>query len=150
MTKSGKLCGKRRNFSSWAISSFVTMFSKVVCFWGVRNCLYQGKGWHKSSLDELTIYVGIQFMCRILVRESQTAHGKLNWQCYSEILMKTTFKSNLLINNGYNPFQYTDTFWHLCSKRLLKTLLQKQKLLIMSNFLLLPQCFQLHSIITQS
>ena len=30
MTKSGKHCGKRRNCSFWAISSFVTMFSKSI------------------------------------------------------------------------------------------------------------------------
>ena len=29
MTKSGKYCVKRRNYSFWAISSFVTMFSKI-------------------------------------------------------------------------------------------------------------------------
>ena len=29
MTKGGKHCVKRRNYSFWAISSFVTMFSKI-------------------------------------------------------------------------------------------------------------------------
>ena len=35
MTKSWKNCGKRRNCSSWAISSFAKLFSKVVCFGGI-------------------------------------------------------------------------------------------------------------------
>ena len=38
--KSGKHCGKRRNCTFCAISSFVTMFSKAVCCRGVRK----GKG----------------------------------------------------------------------------------------------------------
>ena len=29
----------------------------------------------------------------------------------------------------FNPFQHTDAFWRLCRRRLLKTLLQKNKLL---------------------
>ena len=38
--ESGKHCGKKRNYSFWAISSFVTMFSK--------SCLLQSR--HKVSI----------------------------------------------------------------------------------------------------
>ena len=37
---SRKHCGKRRNCSLRAISSFPTMFSKVVCYWCVKMSIY--------------------------------------------------------------------------------------------------------------
>ena len=39
-----KHCGKRRNSLFWAISPFVTMFSKDVCWRCVKMCLQVGKG----------------------------------------------------------------------------------------------------------
>ena len=44
MTKSGKHCGKRRNCSIWAISSFVTMFSKSRLLYRHQNASIWGKG----------------------------------------------------------------------------------------------------------
>ena len=41
---SQKHCGKRRNCSLWAISSFPTMFSKTVCCWCVKMSIYGVKG----------------------------------------------------------------------------------------------------------
>ena len=41
---SRKHCGKRRNCSFQAISSFPTMFSKAVCFWCVKMSIYGVKG----------------------------------------------------------------------------------------------------------
>ena len=46
-----------------------------------------------------------------------------------------------------NLSPHTDAFWGLCSRRLLKTLWQMKKLLMMSNFSFCPQCFLLDSII---
>ena len=40
--KSSKHCGKSRNYLFWAIFSFATMFSKVVCFRGIRKRLQVG------------------------------------------------------------------------------------------------------------
>ena len=44
MTKSGKHCGKRRNYSFWAISSFVTMFSKSCLLQRRQKASIWGKG----------------------------------------------------------------------------------------------------------
>ena len=51
----------------------------------------------------------------------------------------------------YNPpFPQTDAFWSLCPRRILKTLWQKEKLLMMSNFSFCNnvfnsiQCFMFH------
>ena len=44
MTKSGKHCGKRRNCSFWAISSFVTMFSKSCLLQKRQKASIWGKG----------------------------------------------------------------------------------------------------------
>ena len=41
-------CGKMRNYSWWAISSFVTMFSNVICQ------MYVGKGLYLWLFDVLT------------------------------------------------------------------------------------------------
>ena len=53
MTKSGKHCVKRRNWSFWAISSFVTMFSK--------RCLLQrcqkASIWGKGLKEKITIFL---------------------------------------------------------------------------------------------
>ena len=48
--------------------------------------------------------------------------------------------------SSFSPFPLTDAFWHLCSRRLLLTLWQKEKLLIMSNYNFCRN-FQLYSII---
>ena len=54
MTKSGKHCGKRRNCSFWAISYFVTMFSK--------SCLLQKR--QKTSIwGKGLIYFHINLIC---------------------------------------------------------------------------------------
>ena len=52
MTKSGKHCGKRRNCSFRAISSFVTMFSKGRLLQGRQKASISGKG-----LNKVTIYM---------------------------------------------------------------------------------------------
>ena len=41
---SGKPCGKRRNCSLWAISSFPIMLSKAVCCWCVKMSICGVKG----------------------------------------------------------------------------------------------------------
>ena len=41
---SRKPCGKKRNCSLRATSSFPTMFSKAVCCWCVKMSIYGGKG----------------------------------------------------------------------------------------------------------
>ena len=49
--KNWKHCGKRRNCAFWAISTFVAMFSKVICCRCVRKRLYVGKGLTVSKLQ---------------------------------------------------------------------------------------------------
>ena len=51
MTKSGRHCGKRRNCSFWAISFFVTMFSKSRLLQRRRKASIWGKGLNVSILD---------------------------------------------------------------------------------------------------
>ena len=46
---------------------------------------------------------------------------------------KLTTYNNFKVKS-VNPYPHTDVFWRLCSRRLLKTLWQKEKLLITSNF----------------
>ena len=52
--QSWKYCGKMRNCSSWAISSFAMMFSKVVCCRGVRKRLYVGKS--ENCIPDLHLF----------------------------------------------------------------------------------------------
>ena len=42
---------------------------------------------------------------------------------------------------GLNPFPNKHWFLRVCSRSLLKTLWEKEKLLVMSNFSFFPQCF---------
>ena len=53
---------------------------------------------------------------------------------------------------SFNSFPHINAFWWscLCSRRLFKSLWQKEKSLIMSSFSNLTQWFQLYSIIIQS
>ena len=46
-----KHCGNRRHCSFWAISSFVTMLSKVFCCRGVRKRLYVGNGFNSKAMS---------------------------------------------------------------------------------------------------
>ena len=48
MSKSGKHCGKRRNCSFWAISSFVTMFLKIRLLQRRQKASIWGKGLNKK------------------------------------------------------------------------------------------------------
>ena len=53
MTKSGKHCGKRRNCPFWAISSFVTMFSKSLLLQMRQKASIWGKGLNSSILSAM-------------------------------------------------------------------------------------------------
>ena len=39
-----------------------------------------------------------------------------------------------ILSSKFNPFPHNDTFWHPWETNLLKTLWEKEKLLVMSNF----------------
>ena len=49
----------------------------------------------------------------------------------------------LVIRRRINPSKHIDTFWCICSRRLLKTLCQKKKLLKTSNFSFCHNVFNL-------
>ena len=55
--------GRWKNCSFWAISPFVTMFSKVVCYRSVRKCLYVGKGLERLNNEWLRKYYSINYIC---------------------------------------------------------------------------------------
>ena len=57
---SRKHCGKRRNCSLWAISSFPTMFSRAVCFSCIKMSIYGEKTWDGTILM-LLVQSGIKF-----------------------------------------------------------------------------------------
>ena len=66
--------------------------------------------------------------------EPDTWFAKCFPLCFSNFQWKLpSFHQNEL-SIPVNLFPHTDAFWCLCSKCLLKTLWQKEKLLIMSNF----------------
>ena len=52
--------------------------------------------------------------------------------------------------NDINPFPRTVGFWHLCSRRLFKNIVTKGEIAQKEQFLLLPQCFNLFSVIKPS
>ena len=68
--------------------------------------------------------------------------------------MKQAFNSyySLLMSGSWtlNPLPHIDTFWCLCSRWLLKSLWQKEKLLIMSNFSICHNDINYYSIIILS
>ena len=89
MTKSGKHCGKRRNCLSWAISSFVTMFSK--------SCLLQGRQkvsiWRKGLIIERSVenIVAIAFACgKGFFSHSYKFHYFIFWLKQTKITSKRT------------------------------------------------------------
>ena len=45
------------------------------------------------------------------------------------------------VSEGINPFPKKPWFLRVCSTSLLKTVREKEKLLVMSNFSFFPQCF---------
>ena len=70
-------------------------------------------------------------------RAKQTSYFGMHWAQY--YVQMATVKDLPHIGNVkccmcFNPFPHIDAFWHLCSRRLSKTLWQKEKLLNTSNF----------------
>ena len=67
---------------------------------------------------------------------------KLYYHLGSLVFHKPSLFSYVLLkydnySTCFNPFQHIDTFWHLCSRRLLKALWQKKKLWAISSFALM-------------
>ena len=67
MTKSGKHCGKRRNCLFWAISSFVTMFSKSRLLQRRQKASIWGKGLKKLQTDWKSIFFSACFLIGCLI-----------------------------------------------------------------------------------
>ena len=126
MTKSGKYCGKRRNCTFWAISSFVTMFSKSrllqrrqkASIWGkglrgVRCSLYGGNG----------LIMGIHKRCprdtidkKLKNRSSQLREHSI-WNALIGLIVKV-YTAQQVYNEGRhsNPFPHADVCQHICSR----------------------------------
>ena len=66
-----------------------------------------------------------------------------------KIWLKYLFQSlyiTYVIKRGFTPFHHRYSFWHINNRQLLKTLWEKEKLLITSNFSFFQQCFLLNRI----
>ena len=86
---------------------------------------------------------------KLFPRKELKLFDKLNQQKLQNICTRRSFptaSTALLVN----PFPLIDTFWCLCSRRLLKTLWQKEKLLKTSNFSLCHNVFNFLSVIIHS
>ena len=88
MTKSWKHCGKRRNCSSWAISSFVTMFSKSCLLQRRQKASIWGKGclcfirivpsFHVSSHTSILMIYNMACLYKTMLQ----LRTSWNWQIY--------------------------------------------------------------------
>ena len=110
--KSRKHCGKRRKCWLPAFSTFHTVFSKAFFFSVVKSRDCVGKISSNKPSSQLYSFVHIF---------SLAVFGENRKFCYS-------------------PLPNKSWFLHVCSRSVLKTLWEKEKLLEMSNFLY-PRCF---------
>ena len=127
MTKSGKHCGKRRNCTFCAISSFVTMFSKSRLLQRRQNASIWGKGlkyklgkWIGVKIsvvggDDISTFWGI---AAIFI--------KFKFERY-----KCTFFYREFLIFLFHPFPHTT---NLQQKTIKRQSQRKEKLLIIRNF----------------
>ena len=115
MTKTGKHCGKRRNCTFCAISSFVTMFSKSRLLQRHWKASIWGKGLRSlSRLIPMTYENGFS---GFLPLRSRLA---IDWMAGVGI--------NLLAELVVTPFPHLDAFWCLCSRRFFENMATKEEI----------------------
>ena len=113
MIISGKHCGKRRNCSFWAISSFVTMFSKSRQ--RRRKEFIWGKGlmWHlllrRSCCDH---WVGYLFTHYLIQTTSYVADDSLK-QCWKRRTKRIHAYNHIYFSEW--PFDSLKPSWFFCS-----------------------------------
>ena len=133
--------------------------------WRVNRGLTKGKG-YRFYLETHTLFtLHGHFISPLYNFFSQKAHKKgitiaclkqmyificrffITFKCFQKEMqqacIKLLFPPNLAFRIIYsiNPFPNKPWFLSVCSTRLLKTLWEKEKLLVTSNFSFSPQCF---------
>ena len=84
--------------------------------------------WHQHKILE-EILKAIQSHSRLVVRNNIFSNRVINvWNSVPNNIVRA------LSINSFNSFPYNDTFWCPWETSLLKTLWEKEKLLVMSNF----------------
>ena len=123
-----KHCGKRRNCSLWAISPFPTVFSKGLFPWGVKRVKY---------LSKLT--QPIPLLKYITSLYSSLYNPFPNIPFWDRPKFKEAADDNW--NVAINPLPHNSTFWRARDIWLWKTLWEKEKLLVTSNFFFFHNVF---------
>ena len=126
----------------------LTLFFHTTFFWSTwlpshMNFLpigrRQNETWNNhfnKSSERINCQAGIQY------QDTWIDKSPLYWGSAARqinILLLINYLSGL--PGKLNTFPHTDTFWRLCSRRPLKTLWQKEKLLILSNFSICHNAF---------
>ena len=139
MTKSGKHCGKRRNCTFCAISSFITMFSK--------SCLLQRRAnafiWGKGLTQILILIVFLSFIVNLPRCVEGQVSCKLpdgSEECRNEAVGCGKFCFTLFQTQRYYDRSAADGLLTLSH---LKTHFENIVTNENEQFLPLPQCFQL-------
>ena len=112
MTKSGKQCGKRRNCLFWAISSFVTMFSKSCLLQRRQKASIWGKGFIPLQIKWFGL-TGIVALVTLSVYDEQTllqqyTSSNENWWSWIIDFVDWARHHFLIISGSYFTEQVLD------------------------------------------
>ena len=151
MTKSGKHCDKMRNCWFWAISSFVTMFSKISLLQRSQKASIWGKGLNLFILhqlrNKLSAYINhdrcllpgdSRCFCAKIPKSEPAHHGTQTLDLWYErpmLYLCTTVFHKQVLTQGHSiliPFSLTEAFWCLCKQTSFANNVAKGE--IVSNF----------------
>ena len=109
--------------------------------------VYEMKGFAYRSWMSMIWYVYLSTRGRIdipvIYASVYTNYTRSSYMC-SLLFYLLSWHSALYISGfDFNPFLHIDTYSRLCSRWLLKSLWQNEKLLIMSNFTIFPNDFNI-------
>ena len=118
----------RRFCSRWLSTHFVKTWKIYIIEWINYDKKWKTL-WQKEKLHVLCNF----FFCHYVFKKPSAAGAS------ESVYMRERFNGNwyerLLQRHVYfNPLPHIDTFWPICSRRLLKTLQLKEKLLICAQF----------------
>ena len=113
-----KRCGKRRNCSLRAISLFPHCFEKA-CFSGMSKGVIVWEWVNNIFQDSFN---------KIL------SHQLTHDRSFISVYPKTVQDTFITYSFGFNPFPNKPWFLRVCRTSLLKTLWEKEKLFVTSNF----------------
>ena len=145
MEKSLQIWKKRRgkdkllitsNFSFLSFFFFFFFYSvlRIVSMENLSPLWYGQAKFHCSDLYEVDMVVPHHF-ARYFVAIHPFPKQALDFTCLPYKSLANT------VGKRRNPFPHNDNFWRPWETSLLKTLWEKEKLLVTSNFSFSPQCF---------